>query len=327
MESSIEIKPDDYYFIFNKNTLKNRLHIASAFHKDCTLWSNGKDFVELVNNQDVKICIRLPVLKTNIKEDDDIKNFFLHYNIESQSLKGITCDNIILVYSNSGQVLRVCGYSSKNISIKENNYIESISHNEIIDDDPLENCDEYNDTTDEISLFNLENTTITIKTTFVDIYPIENSETRVYHTISINQYIDTVGMFIIAFQDFINFINKANGSKCSKIKIHSKNDNIELVAFGTINLITNTLVLSYIKNKEFPFESFDIDMKFIEPLKSINIAMTSNKKKDKKIYNDILFEIIKKDNKIIGLNIKPNNIKDELEYLSQECFFIFIPTI
>lgn len=316
---------EEYYFRFDKNTLKNRLHIASAFHKDCTLWSNGKGFVELVNNQDVKICIRLPVKETNVK--DEIKNFFLHYNIESQSLKGITTDDIVLIYSNTGDLLKVTGYSTKGVTIKKNNYIESISHKEINDNDPLDNCDEYNDVIIEDEL-HTTNTLEMIKSTFTDIYPIENPDTRIYHTISINQYIDKIGMFVISFQDFINFINKANASKCSKIKVYYRTNIIELVAFGTINLITNTLKLSYIKNKEFTFDSFDVDIKFIEPLKSINIAMTNNKKKDKKIYNDILFEIIKKDNKIIGLNIKPNNIKqEENDYLTPECFFIFIPSI
>jgi len=213
-----------------------------------------------------------------------IKGFYFNYTIKAQSLKAVDYSVIILIYSNNCLQMKICGYSYKDISIPKNNYTESISERYLVK--TASNIDELYDYVDEYYVKETKKFDIgdTIKTNtyFIDTYPIDDIK-MIPHTIVINEYTNAIGSFSLGFQDLINFINKINSSKCSKVKFNFRmDDHIELSAFSTTTFTTNNLVISFTKYEDFPFETFDIDSKFLESLRSINVAMSNNKKKIKK---------------------------------------------
>lgn len=376
----LDLKPDDIYFIVNKNILKDRLQIASAFHIDGSIWVRDKKSIELINILDIKIKLIIPILSTNADLDVST-NFIINYDIKDNSLKNIDCEHIIIIYSKDINSIRVGGVNNKVIQFKPNKLLESKSHN--ITSTIDSNNEEYSFYEDNKEVLMLDQTPkvedlsekdIVIENTFIDTYKIDSSKQKLYHTININDYSNCIGSFMMTFIELTSFINKISNSKVNKIRFeyievqrkkkHTLTQNegllspeqcegsrrpeqsegsqmtrdtegtqrleekntkfVKMISSNNITQNVNIMKLTLINSTEI-FEQFEIDNKNLEKLKGINVAITNNKKKDKKIYNQIIFDIIKKNDKIIGISIRPNNIPETNSHNSSGCFFIFIP--
>lgn len=308
---------NEFYFIFDKEILKERLHIASCFHKNGTLWSCGSNYVELINNQAIKVRIIIPIISSNIPKGT-IKKFPLPYSIKNNSLKIITVNKIVLYYSENK--VKIIGLCEKEINFKYNPYQNSISSGIIESNDKYTDSDE-----NEVNLNTLENIKQLTCTKFIDEYTIDLSLQNIYHTLDIKNYNNIIGVFNFNFHDIISFINKNNSFKCDKIKINFFQTEVKLETYNNSNFNEYNLITTFIKlNHKIVIPKFIIECKYFENIKGINIIMLTNKRKDKKIYNEILFELIKKNNEF-GLILKPNNIRKNSEFVNPECFFIYLP--
>lgn len=335
---SIPIGDNDYFFLINRNYLKDRIHIASSFHKDGTLWSNGGDYVEIINNQNIKVKIIIPIMKTNIgintprDKPKPVKHFYFNYNMIMSSVKNMDCEDILLIYTDDGDKIKIYGVNTHSITVNNPSVanITSISAKEDDDHDyyNFNEEEEYNTTPVQDSIVStLENYNVLIKTHFVDSITVDKECKGIYHTIDISSYKDIIGTFVLSFQDLIFFINKLNTSKINKVAISLVGNNVELCGISKHNGCDNIIKSTYINTKNVSFDEFNIDVKILELFKGINVAITNNKKKDKKIYNHLIFNVVRKRDSVYGLNVKPNNIKDTSHFSSSDCFFIFIPSL
>lgn len=301
-----------YYFIIKKNILKSRLQLANAFHNDGTLWYNGQNFLELINNSNIKIRVIIPIEETNAPSDK-LLNFYFSFNIKNIALKTNDVTNIMLKYTDN-KTLTIIGVTNttfEKLNIKNiKNSISIPSQN----NDIFKNC--YSNSLIPATEKEYINQTIELK--FKDIFNFNSN--FVYNSIDMNKYNNKVGFFIIPYHILISYFNKVSNSKNNKLTFVIKEDKIILSIYNNMTKIINKLYSKYIIiNKTIEIDSmFNIELKNLESLKNINISVCDSKK-NIKIFSNLMFEIITEGTLVSGLSIKPvSDFQD---------FFIFIPTI
>lgn len=299
--------------MIKKNILKSRLHLASIFHYDGTIWCNGENFIELINNQNIKIRIIIPIEKSNVPKGTLI-NFYFNYNLKNLSLKGNDIEYISIIYYQETKILKLMGMSEIKTEAEINSIKNSVSFSDKISkNDPFSDCLENNV---KISN-NVEKINTDLQIKFTDIYDLNNK--YIYNSINIEKYNNKIGYFIIPYSKFITYLTKILVSKINNVEFKVTGDNISLTMINNLSLITNILNINYFKlYNKIDNIVFNISVKNLEPIKNINISI-NDKDKNTKIYNNLLFEVVYYNNKIIGLNLKPTiNFND---------IFIFIPII
>lgn len=328
------ISEDSIYFVVNKNIFKDRLQIASSFHIDGSVWIREDKSIEIINVQDIRIKIIIPIITTNITSFPCNITFILNYDVKDNSLKNIECDNVIVIYSRENKEIKICGINNKTVRYRPNKLIESVSQIKPTVEESQDfeySFEEDNKLFDKKELLlqeKIDECEVKVQCSFTDIYKLDTSSENFYHSINIQDYSHCIGSFVLTFVELTSFINKTYNIKTNKILFEKQHleKSLNILSVNRISGHRNLMTLTLINNTE-DFNAFELDSKYFEKLKGINVAITNNKKKDKKIYNELIFDIIKRDDEISGISVRPNNILENTKHNSQECFFIFIPVL
>lgn len=263
-----------YIFVFNSVLLKNYIQFISSFTKEITLWSTNENKITAVfMSNHIVLKIDIPFQNSYAYDEEtqtEIEDPFLDLE-ENKMIPfkfNINFKHQFLKNNNNSRQTRL-SFQDDSFSISGTVIGENKTH-------ILSYIDEYQMNDAKSIFYKLPNT---------DIY--ENK----------------LGSFTIPFDEFKNFLDKINNKRGNKINFkHNFVNGTEYIDMISVTSgatqDTYCIKIPFISTKNHVVDVFSIDAKLIECIKNANISLDIKGKKDNKknnkVFNNIIFEIIEK---------------------------------
>lgn len=301
----------EFYIIFDRKILKDRFKILSNYYKKGSLWIDGKTCEIVMTYNSIHRFI-IPFKKTNI---NFLFECIIEYSIYKTSLENCSSPDISITFSGNKIYFEEKEFTSK-IKIRNPVLTKSISYNNfnIHDDIEFEIPDDIiinnNVITQKKDFDTLRygNEGCIFITSFEDSYNIEKK--NITHRINMYDYSNSVVSFIIPSKKISLFIKKLTSSKVSSIQLKIINKQyIIMEAIRNDNYGLSILNATLLDCKKSIDNKYELEMKYFSSLKklsTLSISDNNNYNKDKKIFENILFEMIEKNKIITGIAFYPH---------------------
>lgn len=326
----------ELFIIFDRKILKDRFKILSNYHRIGTLWIDGK-ICEIVMTSSSIHRFVIPFKETNITS---LFQCTIEYSIYKTSLENCSSPDISITFNENKIYFEEKEFTPKirirnpvlksSISYINNNIYDNIEFE--IPDNIVTTKNNNNDENNHNKDFNTlrydnkgEEGCIFI-TSFKDIYNIDKKNI-IMHKINMNDFNNNIVSFIIPSKKISLFIKKLTSSKVSTIQLKFiKKQYVTLEAIRNDNYGISILNATLLDCKKTIENIYELEMKYLSSLKklsTLSISDNNNYNKDKKIFENILFEIIEKNKVIIGLTFypHPNDINNNFNASDYFSFF------
>lgn len=324
-----------YFIIFDRKILKDRFKILSNYYKKGSLWIDGKT-CEIVMTYDSVHRFVIPFKETNITS---LFNCTIEYSIYKTSLENCSSPDISITFSENKIYFEEKEFTPK-IKIRNpilSSSISYINHNKY-DNIEYEIPEDIITTKNDINIESIQNKEFnTLRyfsdegegcifiTSFKDSYNIDKK--NITHKINMSDFTNKVASFIIPSKKISLFVKKLTSSKVSNIQLKVINNQyITMEAIRNDNYGISILDITLLECNKSINNVYELEMKYLSSLKklsTLSIFDNNNYNKDKKIFENILFEIIERNNIILGLAFypHPNDINNNFNASDYFSFF------
>ncbi|BAO49414.1 hypothetical protein [Alphaentomopoxvirus acuprea] len=323
---------------FNINSLKDRIRILSIFNQHGTIWCDGKK-CEIITMSDFYVYIDIPFLRTDINE---LTSFNISYTkIGDLSLKNSISNTIIINFKDDSILTEkfICE-NNMHIITPENTNIYSISNteenkNKFINFEFVKHIDTDYKLTEEEDVISKKLKVIKKNDGDLTIGYILNDnftnipDNNLRYSFNPSLFNDVSIIFKLSFELLNDFIKKLINTKSACIEIQFIETYVKMSVLRNDNIRNNivdesSLKTSIIKIFSPIYKKYKIDLNHFSLLRKLNISISDYPEKDKKIYRQIQFNVIKNNENVIGMCIYPGAIREELKDELKK-YFIFMP--
>lgn len=328
-------KEDSYFIIFDRKILKDRFKILSNYYKKGSLWIDGK-ICEIVMTYNSVHRFVIPFKETNI---NSLFECTIEYSIYKTSLENCSSPDISITFSENKIFFDEKEFTPK-IRIRNPILSSSISYTNYYKNDNIEyeipddiimsknNNIEENVQNKDFNTLRYDNQGeegCIFITSFKDSYNIDKK--NIMHKINMSDFNNSVVSFIIPSKKISLFIKKLTLSKVSNIQLKFINKQyITMEAIRNDNYGISILNATLLNCKKQIEHIYELEMKYLSSLKklsTLSISDNNNYNKDKKIFENILFEIIEKNNIIIGMAFYPHPNDININFNASDYFSFF----